>query len=414
MITIICAGSRGDFQPYIALAQQLKKLGKEVRISGSSAVASLIRNYGIDYFEIDDDFEKLGVDPDVIKKAQSADNPLKMLLTFNKMKNYGIKIAEETYSSLEGSELIVYHPGCTIGYFAAQEMEIPSVLATPFPMHKTNEYLSVVTYGKVKPSNLNKKISYKMLQSMLWLASSNTVKGYWKNHFGKLPKNFSNPYERVSSTHPAIVSCSNFVFKRPKDWNKNIHQHGYWFVEETSEYVPSKELSDFLYKGEKPVYIGFGSVFNNNEKDALVKLIIDAMKICKKRGIISGMGKIDNLPDNLIAIDNIPHTWLFKNVSVVCHHGGAGTTAAGFRAGVPSLIIPFSNDQFAWAHRAYDLGVGAKPIYKKNLTANKLAEGINFALNKDIVSNAKVLAENIKNENGAADCAKIIANMLNK
>lgn len=101
MITIICAGSRGDFQPYIALAQQLKKLGKEVRISGSSTVASLIRNYGIDYFEIDDDFEKLGVDPDILKKAQSADNPLKMLLTFNKMKNYGIKIAEETYSSLE-------------------------------------------------------------------------------------------------------------------------------------------------------------------------------------------------------------------------------------------------------------------------------------------------------------------------
>lgn len=101
-------------------------------------------------------------------------------------------------------------------------------------------------------------------------------------------------------------------------------------------------------------------------------------------------------------------------MSVVCHHGGAGTTAAGFRVGVPSLIIPFSNDQFAWAHRAYDLGVGTKPIYKKNLTANKLAEGINFALNKDIVSNAKVLAENIKNENGAADCAKIIATMLNK
>lgn len=413
MITIICAGSRGDFQPYIALAQQLKKLGKEVRISGSNEAESLVRSYGIDYCPVEVNFEKLGVDPQLIKEAQSADNPLKMFLTFNKMKNYGVKIAEETYSSLKGSELIVYHPGCTIGYFAAQEMGIPAVLATPFPMHKTDEYLSVVTYGKMKPSKLNKKISYKMLQSMLWLASSSTVKGHWKKHFGKLPKAFGKPYEKINEQHPAVVSCSNFVFPRPKDWNNNIHQSGYWFVEENIDYIPSKELSDFLCKGEPPVYIGFGSVFNNNEKDELVSLIIDAMKKCGKRGIISGMGDIDNLPDNLIAVDNIPHTWLFKNVSVVCHHGGAGTTAAGFRAGTPSVIIPFSNDQFAWAHRAYDLGVGAKPIYKKDLTSDKLAQGIDFALTKEIVNNAKALAQNIATENGALDCAKVIANMTN-
>lgn len=412
MITIICAGSRGDFQPYIALAQQLKKLGKEVRISGTSEVESIVRSYGIDFFSVEVDYEKLGVDPKMLKEAQSADNPLKMLLIFNKMKKYGIKIAEETYASLEGSDLIVYHPGCTIGYFAAQEMGIPAVLASPFPMNKTDEYLSVVSYGKAKPTKLNKKISYKMIQGMLWLASSNTVKAHWKNHFGRIPKDFGKPYEKISSKHPVVVSCSNFVFQRPKDWNENIHQSGYWFAEENTEYTPSKELSDFISEGEKPIYIGFGSVFNNDEKEELVKLIIDAMKKCKKRGIISGMGKINNLTDNLIAVDSIPHTWLFNNVSLVCHHGGAGTTAAGFRAGVPSVIIPFSNDQFAWAHRAYDLGVGAKPIYKKDLTADKLVEGINFALTQNIINNAKALAQSISTENGAIDCAKVIANML--
>lgn len=414
MITIICAGSRGDYQPYIALAQQLKKLDLQVRISGSSKVENFVKSYGIDYFPIEDDFEKLGVDQNIIKKAQSADNPLKMLLTFNKMKKYGVKIAQETYSSLEGSELIIYHPGCTIGYFAAQEMGIPSVLATPFPMHKTYDYLSVINYGKVKSTKLNKKISYKMLQSMLWLASSTTVKKHWKKHFKRLPKNFSNPYEKINVKHPAVVSCSNFVFSRPKDWNENIHQNGYWFVEEDRDYTPSKDLSDFLSKGEKPVYIGFGSVFNDEEKNKLVTLIIDALNKCNKRGIICGMGKIDNLPSNLIAVDNIPHTWLFKNISVVCHHGGAGTTAAGFNAGVPSVIIPFSNDQFAWAHRAYELGVSSKPIYKKDLTSYKLVEGINFALTKEIVNNAKILSKNIATENGAVDCAKVIARMINK
>lgn len=414
MITIICAGSRGDFQPYVALAQRLKILGEEVRISGFSQFENFVRGYGIDYVPIEVDYEELGVDPKMLKQAGSADNPLKMILTFNKMKKYGAQIAKQTYDSLEGSELIVYHPGCVIGYFAAQEMNIPSVLATPFPMNKTEEYLSVVTYGKARPTKINKKISYKMIQGMLWLASSNTVKQHWKERFGRIPKNFKSPYEKISKDHIAMVSCSNFVFPRPKDWDKNIYQSGYWFVEENKEYKPSKELEAFINNGEKPVYIGFGSVFDSDEKDKIVRIIIDALKKCGKRGIISGMGKVDNLPDNIISVDGIPHTWLFEKVSVVCHHGGAGTTAAGFRAGVPSVIIPFSNDQFAWAHRAFDLGVGAKPIYKKDLTADKLAEGISYALNKDIIERAEMLSKNIALEDGALDCAKKIVDILNR
>lgn len=414
MITIICAGSRGDFQPYVALAQRLKILGEEVRISGFSQFENFVRGYGIDYVPIEVDYEELGVDPKMLKQAGSADNPLKMILTFNKMKKYGAQIAKQTYDSLEGSELIVYHPGCVIGYFAAQEINIPSVLATPFPMNKTEEYLSVVTYGKARPTKINKKISYKMIQGMLWLASSNTVKQHWKERFGRVPKNFKSPYEKISKDHIAMVSCSNFVFPRPKDWDKNIYQSGYWFVEENKEYKPSKELEAFINNGEKSVYIGFGSVFDSDEKDKIVRIIIAALKKCGKRGIISGMGKVDNLPDNIISVDGIPHTWLFEKVSVVCHHGGAGTTAAGFRAGVPSVIIPFSNDQFAWAHRAFDLGVGAKPIYKKDLTADKLAEGISYALNKDIIERAEMLSKNIALEDGALDCAKEIVDMLNR
>lgn len=414
MITIICAGSRGDFQPYVALAQRLKILGEEVRISGFSQFENFVRGYGIDYVPIEVDYEELGVDLKMLKQAGSADNPLKMILTFNKMKKYGAQIAKQTYDSLEGSELIVYHPGCVIGYFAAQEMNIPSVLATPFPMNKTEEYLSVVTYGKARPTKINKKISYKMIQGMLWLASSNTVKQHWKERFGRVPKNFKSPYEKISKDHIAMVSCSNFVFPRPKDWDKNIYQSGYWFVEENKEYKPSKELEAFINNGEKPVYIGFGSVFDSDEKDKIVRIIIDALKKCGKRGIISGMGKVDNLPDNIISVDGIPHTWLFEKVSLVCHHGGAGTTGAGFRAGVPSVIIPFSNDQFAWAHRAFDLGVGAKPIYKKDLTADKLAEGISYALNKDIIERAEMLSKNIALEDGALDCAKKIVDILNR
>lgn len=413
MITILCAGSRGDFQPYIALAQQLKKLGKDVRITGSKSFEGFIRSYGIDVYPIEADIETLNVDPKLLKDAGSSDNPLKMLLTFNKMKKYGIYMANDYYSACEGSELIIYHPGCTIGYFAAQKFDIPSVLASPFPMHKTKEYLSVVMYGKIKSNALTKKISYAMIQGMLWMASGGSVKGFWKKNFGKLPDNFGCPFERhTDKKHPAIVSCSNFVFKRPDDWNENIHQSGYWFVEEPAKYTPSDELASFLNAGEKPVYVGFGSMTSLENHGDLREMVVEAIIKSGKRGIICGMGRPSNLPKNIIAIDSIPHSWLFERVSVVCHHGGAGTTAAGFKAGIPSIIVPFSNDQFAWAHRAYDLGVAAKPIPKKELSSDKLADAIKFALTDKVVANARTLGQNIATENGAMECAKIIVKCL--
>lgn len=409
MITILCSGSRGDVQPYIALAQELKKLGKEVRIASGKSSESFVKGYGIDFVSLSADYQTAQIDPKLLEDAKSSDNPIKMLLTFNKMKKYAAYMTEEMYTACEGSELIVYHPGCTIGYFAGEKLGIPSVLASPFPMHKTAEVASVIAYGRY---HLPTKFTYTLLQSMLWTASKTGVVSFMKKRFGNLPKHFGCPYERVDKKHPAIVSCSNFVFPKPKDSNRSIHQSGYWFVEEQTDYSPPKQLCDFLAAGEKPVYIGFGSVFHANHKDEMSGLVIEALAKSGKRGIISGMGEISNLPGNVIAIGSIPHSWLFDRVCTVCHHGGAGTTAAGFKAGAPSVIIPFSNDQFAWAHRAYDLGVGSKPIPQKQLTSDNLADAINFALQDKIISNATILAGNIATENGARDCAKIVIDCL--
>ena len=178
------------------------------------------------------------------------------------------------------------------------------------------------------------------------------------------------------------------------------------------QYTPSAELAAFLNNGEPPVYFGFGSVFRDADKQRLTGLIVEALRLSGKRGLISGMGEIKDLPGSVLAIAGMPHTWLFGRVSAVCHHGGAGTAAAGFRAGVPSIIIPFSNDQFAWAHRAYDIGVGAYPIPGKKLTAPKLAEAIGFALSGSVKANAKALAKRIAAENGAGRCAQVIADCL--
>ena len=413
MITILCSGTRGDVQPYIALAQELKKLGLSSRIATGRAFESFVRGYGIDFYSIDVDHESAGVDPQMIREAQKADNVLKMFGSFRKLREYGIFMVEKYHDACLGSEAIIFHPGLTIGYFMAEKLGIPAILASPFPVHQTSSRPSVILYGKVLPNPIINRLSYRALQSMLWMASESSLKPFWISKYGQLPKRFGMPFERhTDARHPALVSCSNHVFERPGDWNPNIHQHGYWVVEEPSTYQPTPELASFLEHGEKPVYAGFGSMLDKADGVKVGHIVMEALAMAGKRGVLSGMGGLENLPDNIISVDNVPHTWLFPRMAAVCHHGGAGTSAAGFRAGVPSIIVPFALDQFAWAQRSYDLRIGSKPLPFKKLNAKRLSEAIVFATQPGICTRANTIGQRIAVENGAGDCALAIARAM--
>jgi len=96
-------------------------------------------------------------------------------------------------------------------------------------------------------------------------------------------------------------------------------------------------------------------------------------------------------------------------MAAVVHHGGAGTTAAGLRSGVPSIIPAFAGDQVAWADRVVKLGVGPRVPGIKQLTAEKLAQAINTAVNDSALrARAAALGEKIRAENGVARAVEII------
>jgi sterol 3beta-glucosyltransferase len=164
------------------------------------------------------------------------------------------------------------------------------------------------------------------------------------------------------------------------------------------------------------VYVGFGSIGDSAAAVQTTELVIDALKRSGQRGVLAtgwnGMSKMDNIPEEIFILESAPHTWLFPRMAAVVHHGGAGTTAAGLRAGVPSVIIPSGMDQFAWGRRVFELGVGSKPIPRKNLTAEKLSDAIQFVLTKEIKDAAKDLGIKIQSENGAETAAKIIINCI--
>jgi sterol 3beta-glucosyltransferase len=147
-------------------------------------------------------------------------------------------------------------------------------------------------------------------------------------------------------------------------------------------WTPSPELRDFLDAGPPPVYIGFGSMAGRNP-ERLGALVLDALARSGCRGIVAtGWGGLAQqaLPEHVFALREAPHDWLFPRVAAVVHHGGAGTTAAGLRAGKPSVICPFFADQPFWGRQVHRLGAGPEPVAQKRLTSERLAQAITRAV----------------------------------
>ena len=120
------------------------------------------------------------------------------------------------------------------------------------------------------------------------------------------------------------------------------------------------------------------------------------------------MDEVD-VPDSVLMIDSAPFSWLFPRVAAVVHHGGAGTTSSGLRAGVPSVIVPFFGDQPFWGQRVAELGVGPAPVPRKRLTAERLAQAIDEAVTDEAMrERAARLGAQIRAEDGVAQAVAVV------
>jgi sterol 3beta-glucosyltransferase len=170
-------------------------------------------------------------------------------------------------------------------------------------------------------------------------------------------------------------------------------------------------LLSFLAAGPPPVYVGFGSMASRQSKK-ISNIVVSALSQSGVRGIIAtGWGGLDaeHCPDTIFRTNSVPHDWLFPRVSAVVHHGGAGTTAAGLRAGCPTLVCPIFGDQPFWGKVVHDLGAGPEPIYQKKLTVNKLHDAITQLLyTVSMKEKAMELSAQIRKEDGIAAAIAVI------
>jgi UDP:flavonoid glycosyltransferase YjiC (YdhE family) len=200
------------------------------------------------------------------------------------------------------------------------------------------------------------------------------------------------------------------LIPKPKDWSAHISISGFYFLSLASNYTPADDLKHFLDSGPPPVYIGFGSIVLD-DPNGMTRLIFEAVKKSGQRALVSkgwgGVGADElGIPEGVFMLGNVPHDWLFKHVSCVVHHGGAGTTAAGIALGRPTVIVPFFGDQPFWGAMIARAGAGPDPIPHKTLTADNLAEAITMAIKPSTLERAKELGAKIASEKGCDMGAK--------
>ena len=179
-----------------------------------------------------------------------------------------------------------------------------------------------------------------------------------------------------------LYGYSALVAPAPPDWGPGSAVTGYWVLPDAAGWTPPPGLEAFLDGGEPPVYIGFGSMIHSAPEHT-ARTVLAALARAGRRGIISaGWGglRAEDLPRNVFAVGSVPHEWLFARVAAVVHHGGAGTTAAGLRAGRPTVITPFFGDQGFWGRRVHALGVGPRPVPFQRITEEWLAGAISEAV----------------------------------
>ena len=413
-ITICTFGSRGDTQPYVALAMGLQQAGHHATLVASHDLAEWIRSYGIDVHPLRFSLQEFMQKPEQ-RDALKGRNVVRILRGFRSgFETYLAGVMDDCWQAAQEAEFLVLSSIASLGVDIASQRDIPMAVVSLQPLFPpTRAFPMFMLPFRFSLGGGYNHLTYSLYMRAGWLFASGLL-NHWRTTCLGLPP-WHSMREMIDTLGdygtPWLYGYSPQVLPKPPDWADNLHVTGNWFLDAQPNWQPPAELLRFLESGPPPVYVGFGSM-SDKDPERLTRLVLRALELTGQRGVLlTGWGAVARLPTSasVFYADDVPHSWLFPRMAAVVHHGGAGTTAAGLRAGVPSLITPFLLDQYAWADRVVKSGVGLRLADSKRLTAEKLAQAIHTAVTDSALrTRAADLGTRIRAENGVARAVEII------
>ncbi|SDT80403.1 glycosyltransferase [Actinoplanes derwentensis] len=416
-VLVLTLGTRGDVQPFVALAQQLGQRGHEAVVAAPHRFTSLVEGHGVTFAGIDDGPLRLLDTGTAVGDVATGGIGAKLAL-IRRMPAMFTRVLDDCWQAASTgpgarADIIVHNGQVMAGQHIAEKLDIPAVLALPMPMYvPTREF---PWPGQQLPSWLPapvNRLTYAGMKAPA-LMFGRTV-DRWRSGLG-LPRRRSrhDPSRRPDGTPASVLhAVSPAVIPRPADWPPTAHITGYWFVDTTATAHIAAPDGPHLTggDGQPVVFVGFGSMAGPDPK-ATTEQVVQALRMARVHGILAGgWGGLQQTPgpDTFLAGD-VPHETVFPRSAVIVHHGGAGTTAAAVRAGRPQVVCPFVADQPFWGSRMHQLGVAPEPINLRHLTVPRLAAAIRQAIDDPaMITAARRLGEQVRAENGVATAAAML------
>lgn len=405
-ILLACQGTRGDIQPYLAIARALNEAGYEARVAAATDYQQWIEGAGLGY-------RRLGTDV----KAWFEENARKLTSSpFSALLNIGELLDKpfqdqvgDLVDASEGAHAILFGPISDLACDIAEARRIPAAALLVQPAMPTRHFPSVLSPYRDMGPWLNRLTAEVILRARF--LSRHKIAAWRRDILGLHPTPASWAGFTIDSRPvDRIYGFSRHILPKPSDWSDKDYVTGYWFNDPMLSAAPDHDTAQsilaFIGAGPKPIYIGFGSMPIPNPQDNL-DMLKDVLRRLGRRAIISRgwagleLGPTDN--DQFYSLGEAPHSWVFEKVDSVVHHGGAGTTATGLRAGVPTLVCALGFDQLFWGHRVACLGAGPEPLAVHSWTPKRLEASL-CALTETALfrERAQAIGRAIRAENGVA------------
>jgi sterol 3beta-glucosyltransferase len=412
-ITILAVGSRGDVQPYVALAQGLQAAGHTVKVAAGTNFEGFVRGQGVDYAPLRADYYALMDSPE--GQALKSGNPVRVMqhmktTVFPLMR----RLLDDTWAAAQGAEALIYHPKALSGLHLAEALGVPAIAAISLPIVAPTSAFPPPGLPLPNLGGFVNRLSYKLVDAAA--ASFSGMVQEWRGSIGLSAQ--SSVIQGMSlrgQAVPVLYCYSPQVIPSPADWPASVHVTGYWFLDDRSGWIPPADLTRFLADGPAPVYVGFGSMVAENA-EAFTQAVIAGIQQAGVRAVLAtGWGGLrdGDLPAGLFRLTEAPHEWLFPQMAAVAHHGGAGTVGAGLRAGKPSVIVPFIADQPFWGQQVAKLGVGPAAIPQKRFTAESFAAALKTATtDTGMRDRAAALGARIRAEDGVGEAVRLVNQII--
>ena len=407
-VVIIAVGSRGDVAPLTGVGVALQQAGHSVSIAAYTPFAQMMTGCGLDFRELPAQLQLAADGAEV--------QPMKGLAAFASptgMRALGRDILAAVAD--EPADIALLSPFAEMaGHPWTESQGIPSVGVRLQPLSASGQYPPTILGAWSAGPTINRAAA--RAGASLVDRTYGRVVADFRCELG-LPRTPARALrkQRAAANWPVLHGYSPLVAPRPTDWRPGLEVTGYWWPADSGGWMPPDELTTFLSDGPAPVFVGFGSMMTTPARaEQLSDIIRRAAQEAGVRAVVQASWTgLDIADDTVMTIGEAPHDWLFARVAAVAHHCGAGTTAAGIRAGIPAIALPAYGDGPFWASRLTALGVAAATIKQRHLAADHLAAAMRTAVSDpQLRDNARRLSAQIVAEDGAGRVVSAVESLL--